>query len=496
MSALAGAWVAETLLASSLLMVVVAILRLPVARMAGSHIAYLLWALPALRMITPPLPAPSATVAPAAIDVSDFVAAAAPVADAPSFNMISLIAPSLMIIWIAGASLHFIWGVASYHRFLRRALALSTPVASRSGVTIYTADVAGPVATGVIRRRILLPVDFSSRFEPCEQDMALAHELAHHRRGDLLVNWLALIVLSLHWFNPIAHLAYRRFRSDQEMACDATVLATAPAGQAEAYGCAILKAVWDRRSVAACALNNAEQIKSRLRMMKFHQVSLIRTVSGVFLAGVVATGALAMTASRTLPHAEPAKTPAPVMAPRGISGGKILSIATDPIAPAIQQRVERIAQPVKAPGESIESADVGSLGKMEARTPPDPEERGERAGTPAPERLPRVAGVAAWRGDGAGPDLSPADVRKAIEARLAVIKRRVADLTDQISVGPIVGHDVDYEPPAWQTREAFRMAEAHLLRLRTEREALLTEESQLRQQLVALSYPDPRERIF
>ena len=61
---------------------------------------------------------------------------------------------------------------------------------------------------------------FARRFTPAEQRLALAHELAHHRRGDLFADLAALLVLALHWFNPIAHRAYRAFRVDQEQACD------------------------------------------------------------------------------------------------------------------------------------------------------------------------------------------------------------------------------------------------------------------------------------
>jgi hypothetical protein len=53
----------------------------------------------------------------------------------------------------------------------------------------------------------------------------LAHERAHLRRGDLLVNALAVAWLSLSWFNPLAHWAFGRMRFDQDLACDATVLA-------------------------------------------------------------------------------------------------------------------------------------------------------------------------------------------------------------------------------------------------------------------------------
>jgi beta-lactamase regulating signal transducer with metallopeptidase domain len=38
---------------------------------------------------------------------------------------------------------------------------------------------------------------------------------------------VALIVLALNWFNPIAWIAFRAFRADQELSCDAAIAAEA-----------------------------------------------------------------------------------------------------------------------------------------------------------------------------------------------------------------------------------------------------------------------------
>ena len=46
----------DTLIASALLMAVVLLIRVPVRRAFGPSVAYALWALPAIRMVLPPLP--------------------------------------------------------------------------------------------------------------------------------------------------------------------------------------------------------------------------------------------------------------------------------------------------------------------------------------------------------------------------------------------------------------------------------------------------------
>ncbi|MBS5910090.1 MAG: hypothetical protein KID09_05430 [Paenibacillus macerans] len=36
------------------------------------------------------------------------------------------------------------------------------------------------------------------------------HELVHHKRKDIAVNWAMTVLLIMHWFNPVLWYAYRR----------------------------------------------------------------------------------------------------------------------------------------------------------------------------------------------------------------------------------------------------------------------------------------------
>ncbi|PKM20511.1 MAG: energy transducer TonB [Gammaproteobacteria bacterium HGW-Gammaproteobacteria-15] len=99
---------------------------------------------------------------------------------------------------------------------------------------------SGPYITGLISPRILLPHDFFTRFDATQQQLILQHELTHWRRGDLHLNYLALILVSLFWFNPLVWLAYRQYRNAQELACDALVTKNANKAERIAYGYALL----------------------------------------------------------------------------------------------------------------------------------------------------------------------------------------------------------------------------------------------------------------
>ncbi|MEO1149954.1 MAG: M56 family metallopeptidase [Pseudomonadota bacterium] len=84
--------------------------------------------------------------------------------------------------------------------------------------------VTGPLVTGLIRPTIILPAQFDSLYTANEQHMILLHECMHVRRGDLWVTLAALCFRAVNWHNPAIHMGWRPFRTDQEAACDASVL--------------------------------------------------------------------------------------------------------------------------------------------------------------------------------------------------------------------------------------------------------------------------------
>lgn len=83
-------------------------------------------------------------------------------------------------------------------------------------------DVDSPQVVGLWRPTILLPAD--DALDERELDMALMHELAHVRRGDLLMGWLPALARILFFFHPLAHLAVREYALCREAACDALVV--------------------------------------------------------------------------------------------------------------------------------------------------------------------------------------------------------------------------------------------------------------------------------
>ncbi len=296
-------WMAETLIASTLLMALVMLLRRPVARWLGAGAAYLLWVLPLARMALPTLPREVASVTPiqVAIDqaglpsVLSFQPGLAPVAAAaPALPWLEMLVGA----WALGALLFAGFHLVTYLRFRRLILRDAVPAEQDGRLRIVASPlVTGPLAFGVLQPYVVLPLDFASRFDAQEQALAVAHERAHHERGDLAANMVSLAVLALHWWNPIAWIAYRAFRADQELACDARVLAAHGPENAHAYGRAILKAASGRPFAAACHLNRIDSLKGRLKMLSNHAATLNRISMGMAAVAILTVAGLALTAS-------------------------------------------------------------------------------------------------------------------------------------------------------------------------------------------------------
>lgn len=338
-------WAVEATLASALLMAFVFTVRAPVRRLFGPTVAYALWTLPALRMVLPPLPWSSApdlvndgtTEGGTVLFAIPLNSVAALDADGPSGTPAAILAT----VWAGGAVLFLLYHVVAHLRFCRGVIRGAVATEYLDGVRlIRSAAVAGPLAFGVRRPVIAVPLDFDSRYDADERASALAHEFGHHRRGDLHANCVALGVLAVHWWNPLAWAAYRAFRADQELAADARVLAGPTAPDPSVYARAILKAAVGRSVSPACNLNPVIDLKRRLFMLARSPISRRRSMFGGVTATTLVAVGLILTASGVGPEVSVAAAAAPadrqlrtiVARPDG-RGGYLYVVRGESVAP-------------------------------------------------------------------------------------------------------------------------------------------------------------------
>jgi beta-lactamase regulating signal transducer with metallopeptidase domain len=286
-------WFLTNMAWASLAMLLVLAVRRPFAAAFGAGPVYALWLLPALRLVAPPLPAwgvelPNLLPPQTLILFAEDAAAPLPPDGGPGQWV-----PISLAIWALGAAAFLAWQALAYRRFVAELNTCARDIGGHRGLRLIESPaVQGPLALGLLRRRICIPADFASRYSPEERALALDHEAIHHRRGDLWWNHLGLLILALNWFNPIAWFAFKAFRADQELACDAAVAAAAPAQARHDYARALIKSASRPGLIAACPLNHADQLKRRLKMMKFHKASRLRMIGGS--AAIVLLGGLSL----------------------------------------------------------------------------------------------------------------------------------------------------------------------------------------------------------
>ena len=78
--------------------------------------------------------------------------------------------------------------------------------------------------TRFFRPLLLMPEGLIARLPHDRLRHVFLHELAHMKRHDVEAGWLLAVIQVLHWVNPLVWVAFRQFRGDRELACDAMAL--------------------------------------------------------------------------------------------------------------------------------------------------------------------------------------------------------------------------------------------------------------------------------
>ena len=149
--------------------------------------------------------------------------------------------PWIVGMWLVGVGLFALWNVGGWvvvqrlrhrgvlpvarHAQQRLAhfvetLRISCPVRLVQSLLVET-----PTVIGWLRPVILLPASLVTNLTPAELDAILAHELAHIRRHDYLVNLLQAFTETVLFYHPAVWLISRRIRIEREFCCDDAAIA-------------------------------------------------------------------------------------------------------------------------------------------------------------------------------------------------------------------------------------------------------------------------------
>lgn len=158
-----------------------------------------------------------------------------------------------------------------------------------------------PFSAGIIRPVVVLPARGIAEWSRSDLDAVLAHELVHHRRGDLWVNLLQVLLGACWWFHPVVWLLNRALRSVREECCDDWLLSRRLVNN-DAYCATLLRVARDAarpgrapRTGVVSMLDGPHPLAGRIR--RIMDVSVPRRLS----LGVPASLALLVAALLLLP---------------------------------------------------------------------------------------------------------------------------------------------------------------------------------------------------
>lgn len=151
----------------------------------------------------------------------------------------------LIAAWVVGSvvflslaayrAVRFSWLLRSAERADFKLIEIAQAQADRLGlqrlpaIKVVSAIISPLVWQTPLGTSVILPQKLVNELGPDQLRLLLAHELAHVKRGDPLVRWFALGVLTCHWWNPIVWLAVRQIEAAQEACCDSLVLSASGA---------------------------------------------------------------------------------------------------------------------------------------------------------------------------------------------------------------------------------------------------------------------------
>ncbi len=178
---------------------------------------------------------------------------------------------------------------------LRNALRIVRRV--RLGVSKFGAS---PAVYGAIWPMVLLPAAILGQLSAEQLRFVLAHELAHIRRHDYLVNLVQLGIEALLFFNPAVWWISRQIRLEREACCDA--LAIRVTGNSVDYARALVECGERFRAsvfapaaaLAFAASKRPLQLRDRVGRILFPGYRPAPRVSPLGLCGLIVIGGLAL----------------------------------------------------------------------------------------------------------------------------------------------------------------------------------------------------------
>lgn len=183
----------------------------------------------------------------------------------------------LQITWITGCTaVGTVLLVSNLHFYFRLRKTRRKTEFTEGKIPVYVTDTAtSPCLFGFPVPSIYLTPD--SAADETLRNYILAHEFTHYRTGDHLFAFLRCVCLTVHWYNPLVWIAAGLSRQDGEESCDAVTIRRLGEDERIPYGKVLLTlASAGRKTVlfsasAGAVSQNKKQITGRIHALVRNQ---------------------------------------------------------------------------------------------------------------------------------------------------------------------------------------------------------------------------------
>ena len=149
---------------------------------------------------------------------------------------------------------------------------------------------SAPLTYGVLHPVILMPT--STKWENTDSlAYVLAHEYVHIRRFDSIRKLVLIVVLCVHWFNPLVWVMYILANRDIELSCDEAVVRFFGENTKAAYARALISMEETRSGLTPLCNNFSKNaIEERITaIMKIKKTTVFSLVLAGFIVAGIAT---------------------------------------------------------------------------------------------------------------------------------------------------------------------------------------------------------------
>lgn len=191
--------------------------------------------------------------------------------------------PWAIVVWLAGVMVMLVWHVGGVVqiRGLRRRGTRAAGVAvqetfdrllvrlrvRRSVRLLESVRVAVPIVIRWLRPVVLLPAGMMTGLTPRQLEAILAHELAHVRRWDCLVQVLQAAMETLLFYHPGVWWVSRQIRQESEQCCDDMAVGLCPDRAGYAHALAKVAELGAARKPAFAAAATGGKLMPRIRRL-------------------------------------------------------------------------------------------------------------------------------------------------------------------------------------------------------------------------------------